>query len=964
MNTHPASKSLVRPTRTLSVIAVASLVFIACKGDQGDPGAQGPAGPGSDSETRTELARAEATPGINVSITGLSGASGAGGKFAVGDTITVAFTVEKSDGTDWDLSELGSSAILVSGPTFNYNPIIDRLGDLHTASVQQADGSYRYTFPTAIPAVYLPPANDTPSFGVDDGELQGLPLLDGTYTVGMYTSWNYTVEGTGFRDAGDATFDFLLGASATSLVPRELVKRENCNQCHSDLQFHGGLRRATTLCLLCHTAGAEDRNVASVAGGTPGETIEFGVMVHKIHNGGHLPRVLGVTTDASGARDYAATPRPYQLVGFGNNLHDYSEIELPVWPNMSSPMPRDSGYAALGSTERGLEDQMRRGVTNCATCHGDPDNAGPISAPVDGDLIYTQLKRKTCGSCHDDWVPTNPYTANTQTMPPQLNDSACTLCHAETGNNLAVRDAHLHPLKDAGFATGLNLAVADVAEGGVNDGDGTIDPGEKVVVTFTLTDDMGSDVSVSTLNAFDVGFSGPNENMNLLLYSGFPSAALSDPQPYVSALPQRRYAEYLGTATGAADSFGSNFTPHWNVSGGLTEVYERGVVAGGSSTLAAATGPAFNYIDVADATGFDRDDWIVIEDGSARREFLRIQWVDGTRLWFSSPYSAAYAPGPQTTHDVGDSVIEVSLTQLTEGVEYTLVEATGVVDESGGFTTGADIVVSYTADFVMPANYSLAVNQGTDLGEAAGSWVDLPIESGTYSLTLWGSIPRTLSLFGESNSYREVSPGFLTDVLVGDETVADPYDKISSADNCYACHADIDFHGGRRRGYETCVICHGTAGSGDRPRYVAANAPATDGVTINFRSMLHKIHHGAELANASTYEVIGFGTGYPDNFSPHSYEDVTFPAFPAGTQACATCHGDGNTAWISPDARMHSGGQVTPTLAWTTACGSCHDSGSELAHMDAQTGSSGVESCSVCHDPGKFAAVEVVHTPR
>jgi OmcA/MtrC family decaheme c-type cytochrome len=258
----------------------------------------------------------------------------------------------------------------------------------------------------------------------------------------------------------------------------------------------------------------------------------------------------------------------------------------------------------------------------------------------------------------------------------------------------------------------------------------------------------------------------------------------------------------------------------------------------------------------------------------------------------------------------------------------------------------------------------LALNQGLDLGQKAGQWIDLPIEDGSYSLTMWGSAPRTVVLFGESNSYREVSPGFLTDVLVGSATTAEPYAKISSSDNCYTCHVDVDFHGGRRRGYETCVICHGTAGAADRPQYVAANAPDTTDVAVTFRSMLHKIHQGAELANASSYEVIGFGSGYPNNFSSHTYEHVNFPAFPAGTMECAKCHGTNNDAWIEPVARMHSDGQTTPTQAWTQACGSCHDSAAQLAHMDAQTGSSGVESCGVCHDPGKFGSVEVVHTVR
>src|SRR4029077_9353685 len=127
--------------------------------------------------------------------------------------------------------------------------------------------------------------------------------------------------------------------------------------------------------------------------------------------------------------------------------------------------------------------------------------------------------------------------------------------------------------------------------------------------------------------------------------------------------------------------------------------------------------------------------------------------------------------------------------------------------------------------------------------------------------------------------------------------------------------------------------CHGTAGSEDRPQYVAPNAPPTSLLTIEFRQMLHKIHMGENLTNAATYEVGGFGSGsYPNNFSINTYEEVAFPAMPDGVKNCEKCHGVGNDAWKVPTPRMHSL-QVTPTRAWRTVCSSCHDSSSVLAHI-------------------------------
>src|SRR5262249_54550631 len=151
------------------------------------------------------------------------------------------------------------------------------------------------------------------------------------------------------------------------------------------------------------------------------------------------------------------------------------------------------------------------------------------------------------------------------------------------------------------------------------------------------------------------------------------------------------------------------------------------------------------------------------------------------------------------------------------------------------------------------------------------------------------------------------------DFLVGSATAPEPYALISSGRNCEACHQDIGFHGWGRRGFDACLICHGTAGSEDRPQYVAANAPATTGGTINFRTMLHKIHMGESLDHADTYTVVGFGAAaWPNNFTPTAYADVVFPALPGGVENCTKCHGASNTAWVQPSDRDHPTAQGAP----------------------------------------------------
>ncbi|MCC7011238.1 MAG: hypothetical protein IT454_01640 [Planctomycetes bacterium] len=961
MSNHIVSRALVGRSRWLSLggALLGAAILWSCSGDDGSDGSDGADAPTD--PTSTEVEQGDDTPGMELEILALSGGSGAGGNFEIGDRVTVRFTLDKSNGDPWELSELNYGRIMISGPTFNYQRVIPEKTDVLTRAVDNGDGSYSYTFADAIPAVYAAPYNDTVSFGAEDGELTGEDLLDGTYSVGLYFGWNFTVEGSAYRESDNAVEDFVIGTGAVEA--RDVVAQDNCNQCHQSLRAHGELRRDVKLCVLCHTAGSEDKNVANVANGTPGVSIDFRVMIHKLHNGAHLPSVLGVSTNNDGTRNYTATAQPYQMVGFGNSIIDFSEIHFPVWPSLSIAMPRDQGYTALSSTNKTLEDTMRFGVVACAKCHGDPDGAGPMTGPSQGDLYKTQPTRQACGSCHDDIVWGQDYTANGQTMGAQADNANCALCHDPSGNALAVDDAHTHPLYDGSFNPGLNVDISAVSEAGTNDADGTIDVGEKIAVTFTLTDDSGAAVSPSVSSTYSVVVSGPTSNVNMLVSSSIPQAKLSGAQPYTVNLPEVQVLEYVGDSTAAgSEVFTTAKLPHWNISGAATSVLVRTATAGGSTTLAEDSEAPQNYIDVASAAGFARDDYIVIDDGVVGfEEYLRIQYVDGTRLWFAALGSSTYAPGTRVAHTAGATVDEVTLTSKAVTTDYTLNAATGEITEVTEFGNTNAVLVTYTTDFVMPAVYPLTFNDGIELDETWGEWRGKPIVDGTYRVGIWGARTLTLALYGESNSYRGTSQTVAADFLVGSATSIEPYSAIPDATSCYNCHSDMLFHGGGRRGFDACILCHGAATAEDRPQFVAANAPATSGVSIGFRTMLHKIHMGEALTNASSYTVVGFGsTAYPNNYGSVTYGEVVFPALPGEAANCSMCHGDA-TNWYDPLDRDHPSSQTISVGEWRATCGACHDSDAAAAHIEVQTGASGLESCAICHGEGEEWGVEKMH---
>lgn len=211
-------------------------------------------------------------------------------------------------------------------------------------------------------------------------------------------------------------------------------------------------------------------------------------------------------------------------------------------------------------------------------------------------------------------------------------------------------------------------------------------------------------------------------------------------------------------------------------------------------------------------------------------------------------------------------------------------------------------------------------------------------------------------MLGEVTTYRGTALASSKDVVIGapSATVTLP-PVIVSEENCSTCHDELRFHGGGRLGLTACLLCHGTAGSEDRPQYVSANGDKTQGVTIDFRTMLHKIHMGKALSKAKTYTVVGFGG------SPHTYGEVVFPAQPGAAKHCTKCHV--GESWKEPKARDHPTQQGTPTRVWRATCASCHDADAIQAHVGVNT-YLGSESCATCHGSGAEQAVDQVHRIR
>ncbi len=280
------------------------------------------------------------------------------------------------------------------------------------------DGVYKYKFGTKAPNGYDATA---------------------THTIGAYASRNLTVFNLGTNYAS-TTFNFVPNGSAVT-VTRDVVHSSGCNSCHDQISFHGGSRRGVELCVLCHTPQTVNPDT--------GNTVDFKVMVHKIHAGSSLPSVVAGT--------------PYQIIGFNNAVSDFSTVVYPA------------------------------DVRRCETCHEQGAKAAQATA------YLTKPTRAACGSCHDD---VNFATGDKHLGGPQFDDNLCSTCHIPQGEldfDASIKGGHVIPTESS-LLGGLMVKITKVSNGTA---------GSKPVVAYTIQDGAGNPLAPSKLGSISFTMAGP-----------------------------------------------------------------------------------------------------------------------------------------------------------------------------------------------------------------------------------------------------------------------------------------------------------------------------------------------------------------------------------------------------------------------------------------------------------------------
>jgi OmcA/MtrC family decaheme c-type cytochrome len=261
-----------------------------------------------------------------------------------------------------------------------------------------------------------------------------------THRVGLYGSRNLTQWSLG-TDYADAWFDWVPSGTGNP-APRDIVRTPDCNNCHGSAATTTGSNG-----LAAHGGSRRDVEICIIchqpqtSDPNTGNSLDMKVFIHQLHIGSSSPSVAAGT--------------PYQIIGYQNSVNDFSTV---VYPS---------------------------DVRRCQTCHNPKNGAAQTNAWL------TTPNRAACGACHDN---VNFATGANHVNLPQVDDSQCAQCHipSDSGEfDASIMGAHVIPDQSSQIA-GLNFTMVRVANGGA---------GQKPTVTFTVRDNKGNGIPMSTLIA-------------------------------------------------------------------------------------------------------------------------------------------------------------------------------------------------------------------------------------------------------------------------------------------------------------------------------------------------------------------------------------------------------------------------------------------------------------------------------
>jgi OmcA/MtrC family decaheme c-type cytochrome len=320
-----------------------------------------------------------------------------------------------------------------------------------------------------------------------------------------------------------------------------------------------------------------------------------------------------------------------------------------------------------------------------------------------------------------------------------------------------------------------------------------------------------------------------------------------------------------------------------------------------------------------------------------------------------SPHEKAYYADEATVQFVrpGLTITINSAAIASDGTitaTYTLTDPNGLPLDTGGVNTPGTIALSYVAA-VLPKNqdyytaYTTRTATGTVIATTQQPGADTggastPVAAGQYQYTFHTKAPsgfdatatHTIGIYGSRNltayslgtNYASATFNFVPNGA----KVTNVHDIIETA-SCNTCHDQLSAHGGSRRGFPMCVLCH-----------TPQNTDPNTGQTMDAKVFFHKLHMGENLPSVKA------GTPYipaKNQFGTFDFSDVAFPADPGDPRRCEVCHSQ------TTKAAQATAYMTSPTRA---ACGSCHDDVNFATGVNHAGGPQFDDNlCANCHIP-------------
>jgi OmcA/MtrC family decaheme c-type cytochrome len=240
-----------------------------------------------------------------------------------------------------------------------------------------------------------------------------------------------------------------------------------------------------------------------------------------------------------------------------------------------------------------------------------------------------------------------------------------------------------------------------------------------------------------------------------------------------------------------------------------------------------------------------------------------------------------------------------------------------------------------------------------------------PVSSGQYTYTFNTALPTTakgsyaIGIEGYNNV--TINPGTTISATVRDSgfnqilyfsvdgSKVAPRRQVVTQGTCTTCHNTLLFHGGMRQNAEYCVMCHSPQTT-DVSMRLNNDTPES----VNFKSMIHKIHTGDNLT--TDFTIMGHGN------SVNNYNDL---GYVGDRRDCAACHVNNSFNLPLPagvTAQQTPRDYLKPTTQpIAAACLSCHTDQYTAAHAALNTSPTLGESCQACHGPNSDASVANAH---